>query len=61
MLFTVDIHKDFIDLEGIAVATVFTLQSSRVNGSEFDAPQSDRFSTDGDATLRQQILNIPVA
>jgi len=46
VLFAVDFHEDFVDEEGIAVAAVLPLQSARINGSEFDAPEADRFSAD---------------
>ncbi len=36
------------------------LQSSGVNGSEFDAPEADRFAADGDTSLSQQIFNMAV-
>ena len=58
MLLAVDPHKDFIDVEGIAVASVLSLQSSGVYGSKLDVepaplaqrvlwvPESDRFPSD---------------
>ena len=61
MLFAVDLNEDFIDVEGIAVASVLSFQSAGVNGSELDAPEADRFSTDGNASLSQEIFDIPVA
>ena len=40
---------------------MISLQSSGVNGSKFDAPQTDRFSGYGDASLRQEVFDISVA
>ena len=37
----VHFHEDFIDIEGIAVATMLTLQAAGINGSEFDTPKAD--------------------
>jgi len=53
--------KDFIDVECVAVASMASLQSSSVNGAEFDAPQADRLSGDSDPTLCQKVFNISVA
>jgi hypothetical protein len=33
----VDLHKDFIDAEGIAVASALPLQSAGIDGTELDA------------------------
>jgi hypothetical protein len=38
MLLAVDLHKDFVDVEGIAITTVLPLQSSSVYSSELDTP-----------------------
>jgi len=38
MLFAIDLHKNFIDEEGIAVAAVSPLESSSIQGAKFDAP-----------------------
>ena len=52
--------EDFIDVEGVAVASMLSLQSSGVYGSEFDAPEADRLPTDSDAALGQEIFDIAV-
>jgi len=41
MLLAVDLHKDFVDVECVAVTTMFALQSSSVYGSKFNAPKPD--------------------
>ena len=61
MLLAIDLHEDFIDVEGIAEASVLTLQPARINGTELDAPQAYRFAGNGDAPLCQKIFNIPMA
>jgi hypothetical protein len=53
MLFTIDLHEDFIDVEGIAVASVLPFQSAGISGIEFYTRQPDRLSGEGDASLRQ--------
>jgi len=60
MLFSIDLHEDFIDEKGIAVASVFSLQPSSVYSTEFDAPEANRFSADYDASLCQKIFYIAV-
>jgi hypothetical protein len=49
MLLAVYLHEDFIDVSGISVASMTSLQTAGINRSEFDAPQPDRFTADGDA------------
>ncbi|MGB5706054.1 MAG: hypothetical protein WBM41_04435, partial [Arenicellales bacterium] len=48
-----DLYEDFIDEEGVTVASVLSLQSFGVKGSEFDAPKTDCYSRYGDAALSQ--------
>ncbi len=52
--------EDFIDVDGVAVASVLSLQSAGIYGSEFYAPEADRLSGYGDASLCQEIFNIAV-
>ena len=52
--------EDFIDVEGITVASVLSFESASVYRAEFDTPEADRFAADGDASLGQKIFNIPV-
>ena len=51
----------FIDVEGVAVASVLSLQSAGINSTELDAPEANRVSRYRDASLCQQISNIPMA
>jgi hypothetical protein len=41
MLLAVDFDEGLIDVEGIAVASVFSFQSSSVQAAELDTPQPD--------------------
>ena len=51
MLLAVDCDKDFIDEECVTIASVLALQATAINGSEFDTPETDGFTTDGDTSL----------
>ena len=53
--------EDFIDIEGVAVASVFSLQSAGINSSKLDAPEPDRFAADIDASFSKKIFNVSVA
>jgi hypothetical protein len=57
VLSAIDLHKDFIDVEGIAITTVLSFQSSSVYSSEFDTPETDRFAADSDASLGEEIFD----
>ena len=46
MLLAVDLHKDFIDVEGVTKSAMSPLQSPGIFGSEFDTPETDRFAAD---------------
>jgi hypothetical protein len=61
MLFTIDLHKNFVDEKCITVALMRAFQSACINGTELDTPKPDRLSADGDATFREEIFNIAVA
>ena len=59
-MLAIDFDEDFIDVEGVAIATVTTFQAAGINGSKFDAPQADRFSGDSYASFSQEIFDIPM-
>ena len=61
MLFAIDLHEDFIDEEGIAVAMMLSLQSPGEPGTELDTPEPNGFVGDCDASLSKQIFDITVA
>ena len=54
-------NKDFVDEEGIAIALVLSFESSSVYGTELNAPETDRFAADDDASFSEKIFNISVA
>ena len=53
MLLAIDLYKDLIDEEGVAVASVFPFQSSGIQSTELDAPEPNRFAADNDASFGQ--------
>ena len=57
-MLTLDLHEYFVDIEGVTVASVLSLQSSGIFGPEFNTPETDRFVTDGNAAFSEQILYI---
>jgi hypothetical protein len=54
MLFAVDLHKNFIDVESIAVSSVLSFQSAGMYGIEPNAPKAYRFAGDGDTSVCQE-------
>ena len=60
MLLTVDSDEDLVNVEGIAVASVLSLQSASVDGTKLDTPETDRFSGYGDTALGEKVLDITV-
>jgi hypothetical protein len=60
-LLAVDLHEDFIDIEGIAITSVISLQATNIDGTELYAPEPNRLMADSDAPLGQEILDIAVA
>jgi hypothetical protein len=61
MLLTVDLDEDFIDVERVAIASVFELQAQGINRAKLDTPETDRFPGDNDASLSEQVFNISMA
>ena len=61
MLLAINLHEDFVDVEGVAVASVLSFQTPGVYSSKFDTPKSDSFSTDGDASFGEEGCYIAVA
>jgi hypothetical protein len=56
-----DPHEDFINEEGVAIASLAPLQSTSKNGSELDTPEANRLAADGDASFSHEIFDIPMA
>ena len=52
--------EDFIDVESVAVASVLSLQSACIDGSELDTPEADGFATNSDAPFSEKVFNIAV-
>jgi hypothetical protein len=61
MMLAVDFDEDLTDVEGVAVASVFSFQPACIDGAEFDTPEPDRFPGDNDVSLRQDILDVAMA
>ena len=53
MLLVVDPDKDFIDIEGVTITSMLSLQPACVNSSELDAPETNRRATDDDPSLSE--------
>src|SRR6056297_3604772 len=60
VLLAVYLHKDLVDVESVTESSMSLLQSTCVFGSKLDAPEADRFPSDYDPTLSQEIFDIPV-
>jgi|TARA_B110000914_G_C15504342_1_gene467511 hypothetical protein len=45
------LDEDFVDVKDIAVASMLSFQAASIDCSEFDAPHTDGFTADGDASL----------
>jgi hypothetical protein len=61
VLLAVDFDEDFVDVEGIAIATMLAFQSTCIDGTKLDTPESDRFAAYGDTSFGQELFNIAVA
>jgi len=60
MLLALDLHEDFIDVERVAISSVPAVKSAGIYSSEFDTPETDRFSGYGDTALGEKVLDITV-
>ena len=58
MLFAINLYEDFIDVEGVTVALMLSFQTAGIFCAEFDAPETDRFVRDGNASFSEQIFDI---
>ena len=52
--------EDFIDEESINIASVFLLQSTRVDSTTFNVPEPYRSAAHSDASFSGYILNVTV-
>ena len=53
MLSAVDLDEDFVDVKGVAVASVLSLQPTSVDGAKLDTPKLNRFAADNDAPFSE--------
>ena len=51
MLLAVDFDEDFINIEGVAISSVLSLQSPGVQGPELDTPEANGFAGYSDAAF----------
>jgi hypothetical protein len=61
VLLAIYLYEYFINVKGVAVASMLSFQSTSIDGTELNAPKADRFATDSDASLSHQVLKIAVA
>ena len=61
VLFAIHLYKDFIDAEGVAIASMFSFQAPSINGTELVTPEAYRFSGHSDAALGQLVFDVTVA
>jgi hypothetical protein len=55
MLYAVDSDEYLIDVEGVTVSSVLSLQSAGINGSELDTPKADRFNANAAQCAASQV------
>jgi hypothetical protein len=55
-----DLHKDLINVERVAVASMLSLQTPGILGAELDTPEADGFIAECDAAFGQQTSDIAV-
>jgi hypothetical protein len=55
------LYKDFIDEEGISIASMLSFQPASINSTKLDTPKADSFSGYGDAPPSQEVFSISVA
>ena len=53
--------KNFVNVECIAIPSVLSLQSPRINGSELDTPEAVRLAADDDSAFSEQNFDIAMA
>ena len=61
MLLAVDPQKDFINVEGIAIAPVLSFQSPGINSYALDAPKANRFAAYSDNSFSEQVFDVSMA
>ena len=61
LLLAIDLHKDLVDVERIAEATVSLFESTSESCAKLDAPESDGFVADNNAPFGKQVFDITAA
>lgn len=61
MLIAVYLDEDFINIKGIAIASLLSFQAACTSGSELDTPETDRFAAYYDSSFGKDIFNITLA
>jgi hypothetical protein len=61
VLLAVYLYEDLIDVEGITVASVLSLESKGRDSTEFDTPELDSFAADGNTPFSAKIFDISMA
>ena len=61
VLLTINLHEYFIDIEGVTETLVSAFQTSSISRPKFVTPQPDGFVADDNASLSQEIFDIPIA
>ena len=60
-LFTADVYENFVEVPDVECRVTAFANSAGISLSEFQYPQTNRLIGDVDPSLREKILNIPVA
>ena len=60
-LLTAEIHENFVDMPLVKGSWTAFADTAGVGLSEFQHPQTNRLIADVDSSVREKILNIPVA
>jgi hypothetical protein len=60
-LLTIDLDEDFIDVERVAVASMFSFQSTGIYGTKLDTPETNRFCADTGSSFIEEIFDVAVA
>jgi hypothetical protein len=60
MLFSAYFHEDFIDEEGVTIASVLSFRSHGIFWTELYTPKPDRLAAACNSSFSQQMLNIAI-
>jgi hypothetical protein len=54
MLLAINFDEHFVDVESVAIASVFSLQAAGINGAKLDAPQTNCFTASCDPSFSEK-------